>query len=137
MARFYHRDFECEIDDAWWRDAGMMGFVPKRSSYRAGPPEPHRNLVGHPVVSVRVCDVAPVRRGLAHGVFRDAASVTRFLIGFRHDDEIPPALVSRLPAGTGHAFRLTHGGHRFYCSVAAGYSEVPAIVVPDSVFEDL
>ncbi len=41
-------------------------------------------------------------------------------------------MVVRLPDGSASSHRLYHGAHRFYCSVAAGYSHVPAIEVAGS-----
>jgi hypothetical protein len=37
--RFGSQRFAFEIPDAWWIAAGMVGFVAKRTAYRAGPPD--------------------------------------------------------------------------------------------------
>ena len=74
----------------------------------------------------------------SHGVFNDNGvetaqeRVLSLLNGFRRGDRIPPLQVVRLPEGFECSHRLYHGAHRFYCSVAAGYSHVPAIEVAGS-----
>ena len=75
------------MDDDWWAEAGMAGFIPKFNSYR------------------------PV----------NAPSV------FRADDPIPSVEVIPGPPESGYRYQLFHGAHRFYCSLAAGYTYVPAI----------
>jgi hypothetical protein len=143
MPRFHQHDCEFGIDDAWWRDAGMIGFSTPAKAYRAAAPEPGYGRDNLPVFIVRVEDVAVCCRQLSHGVFNNSPDLTaeervgRILKGFQDGAAIPPVEVVRLSAGSGVAFKLAHGAHRFYCAVAAGVSEVPAIEVADPAFEDV
>jgi len=47
--------------------------------------------------------------------------------GFRTGEAFPPIEVTEIPTGSDHKYRPTHGAHRFYCSVAVGFTEVPAV----------
>ena len=145
MPVFRHRDFEFEIDDEWWRGAGMVFFAPATQSYRAGPPEQGLSLEGLAIVTVAIASVEPVRRRrLEYGVFNDDAyhgiradiRVKKILVGFRKGDALPPVQVVRLPdSSSGCTHRLHNGAHRFYCAVAAGFTHVPAIEVPSRWIE--
>lgn len=129
--RFLHDDFAFEVSDEWWTEAGMDGFVPSARSYRAN----RVSFPGRRVYEVRIDDVAPVPRQLSDGVFNNDAEtgltgkdrVLRILQGFRADAAIPPVELVSLPSNTRHGFRLTHGAHRFYCALAAGFTHVPAV----------
>jgi hypothetical protein len=132
--RIVHQDVEYSLEDDWWTEAGMVRFEPPARSYRAslltGSRQPH--------IEVAVKDVEPLRRNLTHGVFNDGGEsgsarqrVVNILCAFREDVALPPVEVARLPSDALHAYRLKHGAHRFYCSIAAGFSHVPAIEVED------
>ena len=34
MMKLYHHDLQIELDDTWWAEAGMYGFVPHNRAYR-------------------------------------------------------------------------------------------------------
>jgi protein tyrosine phosphatase (PTP) superfamily phosphohydrolase (DUF442 family) len=132
--QFSHHDHVFEIDEEWWRAAGMPGFVPGSQSYKAGSPV-FRNL---PVVEVRIDDIEPLRRELSHGVFNNDADtglsaeerVLKILDGFRSNAALPPVEIQELPTGE-FKYRLHHGAHRLYLSVAVGFTHIPAIDVTD------
>jgi hypothetical protein len=54
---FTHHDLQGNLDDAWWVEAGMVGFVPASSAYRADP-----NFFPHlaSIAELRIVDVGPV-----------------------------------------------------------------------------
>jgi hypothetical protein len=126
---FIHHDFRFKVCDAWWAEAGMQGFVPGSRSYRADP------LAFPSVYEVRIDEVEPVPRQLSHGVFNNDDEtglgakdcVVKILRGFQADAAIPPVEILRLPSDARHAYRLKHGAHRFYLSIAAGFTHVPAV----------
>lgn len=129
--RFFHGPVEYDIDDVWLNDAGMVGFQPTTPSYR---PAVSSGL-DRSVQLVAVSDVEPLRRQLSHGVFNDSVEfgtarerVVKILQGFRSSAEIPPVEMDRLEEPCEHHYRLRNGAHRFYCSLAAGFSHVPSIV---------
>jgi hypothetical protein len=143
MPTFHHLDFEFAIDDGWWRENGMTTFMPDSRAYRAGAPEPDKGLETLPIVIVPLNVIEPLRRQLSHGVFNDGVRPARervreILIGFVDDDAVPPVEINRLPAGSPCMFKLSNGGHRFYCALAAGFSHIPAVEVPEiQPFEDV
>jgi hypothetical protein len=120
---FVHHGMLIELDDDWWAEAGMSGFVLTSTAYRA--------LQGKGQIrEVRIEDVGPVSRdpmfhdSIEEGSARDR--VVRLLRGFRSGDAIPPVEVVK-GSGYGHPYKLTHGAHRFYCSLAAGFTHIPTV----------
>jgi hypothetical protein len=129
-----HRGFAYYVPDEWWIEAGMGMFVPARRAYRGGAPD-WPNL---PVIELEIDDIEPVQRSLSDGVFNDSPNagtarsrVVSILRGFREDVAITPVDVSRRQSDEGPQYKLIHGVHRLYCSLAAGFSHVPAVVVAD------
>jgi hypothetical protein len=133
--RSIHDDFEFDVNDEWWAEAGMKDFVPKAPAYNAD----LSRLSGQTVYCVQIEEVTPVRRNLSHGVFNDDAEtgrtakdrVTDILRGFRSGAAIPPVEVMRLRSDSRHTYELKRGAHKFYLSVAAGFTHVPAIIKRD------
>jgi hypothetical protein len=52
---------------------------------------------------------------------------SRVSAGFLRGEAIPPVEVVDGKPGYGHRFKLTHGVHRFYCSLAAKFTHVPIV----------
>jgi hypothetical protein len=125
--RFSHHGVPIELSDDWWDEADMGSFVVKDRSYRAAP-SPNKG----PIFQVAIEDVGPLRRG---NIFKDDMEterktarerVLRLLRGFQTNEAIPPVEVVEAPPGYGYRYKLTHGAHRLYCSLAAGFTHVPA-----------
>ena len=128
MPPFRHAYLIDALPDDWWDEAGMTGFVPNGLTFRIGPCEPRLDLERRPVLILPINDVEPLEgRRLTYGMFRDKESVLKILRGFRNGDAIPPIQVVKLPDGAPFSHRIYNGAHRFYCSVAAGFTHVPAI----------
>jgi hypothetical protein len=129
--RFLHHDFAFELPEEWWQEAGMVGAVVRGKSYQ---PDlsvfPKRSVYFVPLGRVR-----PVRRQFSHGVFNNDLEtgltakerVIAILRGFLAGNAIPPVEVVELPPSHDFGYELTHGAHRFYCSLTAGFTEVPAV----------
>ena len=100
----------------------MAEFEPKTLHYRTDCPN---------ALSVSVGEVEPVRRQLSYGVFEEEEGVLGIFCGFVDNSAIPPVEIKRQPPGSGYPYFLWNGAHRFYCSVAAGFSHVPAVVTGD------
>lgn len=126
-----HHDFVFEINDDWWAEAGMANFVPTSRSYSVD----RQAFPGHQPYEVKIRDIEPVRRQLGHGVFNDQVETgetaksrfSRILAGFLRNDDIPPVELVLQPQGARHKYKLTHGAHRFYLSIAAGFTHIPAV----------
>ena len=126
---FRHDEYQFEIPDEWLHDSGITGWNRKRRAY----------LASQEALEVAVQDVEPVAVRIENGLFRDDIDkdvpridrVMRILQGFVADDLIPPVEISRLPDGCGYTYKLTDGTHRFYLSIGAGFTHVPAVERPD------
>ncbi len=126
--KFTHHGLQIEIPDEWWTEAGMRLFVPTFTAYRVN----HRQFQN--VREVPIKDVGPVSRNSGVGIFNDSEEegsarerVVRILRGFRFDNAIPPVEIVEGQAGYPYRYKLVHGAHRFYCSLAAGFTSVPFI----------
>jgi hypothetical protein len=137
--RVFHHDRWVELPDEWWVSAGMSGFAVSSLAYRYAP-----DAAGRRVCLIRIVDIEPARRGPGVAVFNDdieegiAAKerVQRILRGFLENAELPPVELSKQAGPIPYPFRLNHGVHRLYCSLAAGYTHVPAVKFLDSAVLD-
>ena len=127
--RFPMPNFPCEFElpDEWWAEAGMVGFHPTTPAYRSGQAA---NVV--PLTQVeppyRRPDVTKDWRGF------DKARLIAVLQGLVVGDEMPPVPLQAISDGhefppAPYAYRVRDGVHRFYASVAAGFTHLPAELV--------
>ena len=121
-----HHGLHIELPDEWWVEAETTGFVPRTAAYPVD-----RGLFKN-VREVRIEEVGPGHRNPGVGIFNDSEEggtarerVLRILRGFRLDNAIPP--VEIVQGQHPHRYKLTHGAHRFYCSLAVGLTSVPTI----------
>lgn len=128
-----HHGFEIELDDAWWTEAGMESFVPTSLTYTVN----SSGASSSSILYVLIEDIAPVRRNLGINIFNANENtgqtarerVLWILNGFVLGDEIPPVEIVRELEESPHQYRLKDGTHRLYCSLAAGFTHVPAVLV--------
>lgn len=126
--KLIHCDFEFFLDDAWWTEAGVTAFVPSKPSYRA-------TSDARQILTARIKDIQPIRRKLSAGVFNDDREtgfsakerVISIFRAIRDDVPLPPVEVVQTLTGSAHRYKLTHGVHRLYCSLAAGFTHIPAV----------
>ena len=125
---FTHHGLQIEMPDDWWTEAGMRGFVPTFTAYRV-----NQRLFQN-AREVPLIEVGPAVRNLGVGIFNDSKEegsarerVVRILRGFRFDNAIPPVEIVEGQIGYPYRYKLVHGAHRFYCSMAAGFKSVPTI----------
>jgi hypothetical protein len=117
-----HLPGEFEIPDDWIVEAGFSGFTPIASAYRSTT----EGLLA-PLTMVE-----PVVRFVStpkdFGGF-DRARLINILKGFVADDDIEPVDAMELPAyefcAAPYRYRVCNGYHRFYASIAAGFSFLP------------
>jgi hypothetical protein len=126
--RFTHHDLSIDLEDDWWAEAEMPGFVRASNAYRADP----SFAKDEPILEIPIADIGPVHRSV--GIFRNSEDgiparerVLKILRGFRQGDAIPPIQVVECKSGSAHRYKLTAGTHRLYCSLAAGFTHVPAV----------
>jgi len=124
-----HHDLKIELDDAWWAEAGMANFVPTGRAFRPD----LEAAKGEAVFEARIDEVCSLKRNPGVGIFHDNEEATarqrviRILKGFREGAAIPPVILVKDTSGSVFRYKIGHGSHRFYCSLAAGFSHVPAI----------
>lgn len=86
---------------------------------------------------IPIADIEPVHRAPGVPVFNDSIEegisarerVERILRAFVANDALPPVELAK-QAGR-YPFRLKAGLHRLYCSIAAGFTEIPAVKALD------
>src|SRR5271167_1473529 len=128
---FTHHGLPIVLNDDWWAEADMARFTPSTTAYHVDP----RAFPGQRIFEVRIEDIGPVCRAPGVGIFNDDQStkasarerVLAILLGFRSGSMIPPVEVVNAPALSAYPYKLVHGTHRLYCSLAAGFSHVPAV----------
>jgi hypothetical protein len=117
-----------EIPTNWWSVSGMSGFVSGAQHYRTTPDAPCEVKV------VLVSEVAPLWRkpglvGFSKSGFVEDRMVS-ILRAFCEDAPLPPIKVTETSTGL-YRYKIYNGVHRYYASVAAGFSHLPVIVQPD------
>lgn len=126
-----HHGIQAELDDSWWAEAGMSGFIPRAASYRSAV----QAAGERDVFNVPIELIGPVHRSAGVAIFnadRDTGRSARerivaLLRGFVDDVPLPPVEVVSVESASGYRYKLVHGAHRLYCSIAAGFTEVPAV----------
>lgn len=105
-----------DIPDQWWEASGMQGYSPNAVHYRTTPAWPT-------VIAIRALE-PPVRDG---GVvwFRDQETVVQILHAMRDGDELPPIMVWSREKTASARYKVRDGLHRFYLSVALGFTRIP------------
>lgn len=122
--KIYHHDLQIELADSWWIEAGLEGFFPKTRAYLVS----DEGIKGRKLYEVRIDEIRPVERNPGVAIFRNKNDVIRILQGFKSGSAIPPIdIVFELPDSK-FRYKLVDGTHRLYCSLAAGFSHVPAVV---------
>ena len=114
---------EFEIPDEWWSFAEMSNF----SAGSAGNFYPyHANQ--KPIEVVPIADIESPIRNAGFQPFRKYKLVPVLLAFTSPECALPPVEVVALPGGPGTRYRVINGFHRYYASIAAGYTKLPVIV---------
>jgi hypothetical protein len=125
-----HHALIIELLDEWWAEAGMIGFVPRCRAYRTS----SGSFENQQIQEVSIEEVGPVCRSSGVGIFNDSSEgmsarerVVSILRGFRLNAVIPRVEIVESLRSSAHRYKLVHGAHRFYCSLAAGFTHVPTV----------
>ena len=89
-----HHGMKIVLDDDWWAEARMVGFIPRALSYRTD----DTAYRGRRIFQVPIKDIAPVRRAPGVPIFNDSHDtglsarerVVEILRGFRENAALPP-----------------------------------------------
>jgi hypothetical protein len=128
---FLHNNFIFELKHEWWVEAGMQGFVASFLSYPVNP----ESFPDRRVHQIPIREIAPVLRELSDGVLNNDSArgliakdrAIHILQGFLTNAMLPPVEVVALPECSPYRYKLTHGAHRFYLSIAAGFTHIPVV----------
>jgi len=113
-----------DIPDDWYAEAAISTIPLQGRSYEAGPPE-RINLP--PSGELALSDVRPPRRAPGvPGLVRERA--VALLGGFQSKTPLPPIVAYAVPDPP-FAYRLGEGYHRYYLSLAVGFTHVPAVIL--------
>ena len=106
-----------------WEKAGMQGFI-RNADYYTTEESPDMKIVG-------IEDVEPPIREMG---FRDEESIIAVLRMMRTGEALPAITV--WSKNHTKKYKVRHGYHRFYSSVAIGYPKLP-IRVADLTIQDI
>jgi hypothetical protein len=101
----------------WWHEAGMPAFERQSPYYLWG---------AVPELFVRLDAIEPPPLDYEE---LDRVRMVNLLQAIVSRTALPPVQVEELSLGDYH-YRLHHGAHRFYASVAVGFTHIPARLRP-------
>ncbi len=121
-------DHTFEIPDDWWQFTDMGLFRPNSSGFY-----PY-NTTTEPVDLVAIEAVEPPSRKAGIEEFKKYKLVPVLLAFQSPECALPPVLVKRISSPSKYQYYVHNGFHRFFASVAAGYSKLPVTVIEHSEF---
>ena len=121
-----HLPQEFDISDAWLKEAGVNGVWPATDSFKSSPG----------AALIPLTEIEPVARFKTtpkDGGGFDRDRLVKILRRIISEAEIDPVPVMKLPyldlSPSPYRYTVKDGFHRFYASIAARFSELPAIIV--------
>jgi hypothetical protein len=112
-----------EIPEEWWAESGMVGFAPRGTAYR------HLGCDDAPIQPVSLNFIEPpLRDNGVEGLRRERT--IRILRGFVANDAIDAVPIDVPPGERRFRYRVRDGFHRYYCSIAAGFTRLPSMILP-------
>ncbi len=114
-------DVEFELEDEWWSFCEMESFNPESPYYPYDSSNPIVEIVGIESVKppTRHPDVSPFK------IYK----MVPVLMAFTSPECALPAVpVKRIHPSGDYSLELTNGFHRYYASVAVGYTHLPVTI---------
>jgi hypothetical protein len=112
-----------EIPDDWWHFAEMERFRPSEGGYYPYC-EPRTGLVEVVLLS----DVQPLERNVGTALFKKYKLVPVLFAFTSPECALPPVELNPLKISGPYRYKVHNGCHRYYASIAAGYTKLPATV---------
>jgi hypothetical protein len=124
--RFQHpsiADLEFEIPDAWLETSNALAFRPQTSAYAADSNEEW------PTSVALIDEIEPPARDVGViGLHKDrAVSLIQAIVEAR---PLPPIEAHKEPSATARRLTIRDGYHRYYISIALGFTHVPVSIRP-------
>lgn len=104
----------------WWIESGMTEFDRVSTAY------PTSYLAEIKIITI--LEIMPPQRFKGVELFKKERMVN-ILQGFVNCHPIPPIIIHKFPAQNDFIYEVRNGVHRFYASIAAGFTSIPAIIV--------
>ncbi|MGI9070875.1 MAG: hypothetical protein ACR2JB_06015 [Bryobacteraceae bacterium] len=124
------------IPDEWWAEANITDFTPAAPAYVSmQPPYPDDAIPPVAPLVLPVDEIKPVERDLQEipgaPLFGSGSKerLLRIFHAIRANEPLPPVEVIRQTSGF-YRYHLYHGAHRFYASIAARFTHIPAVIRP-------
>ena len=113
-----------EIPDDWWTFVGMGEFSPSPGGYF-----PYSTAPGNEETVVEpLTDIEPPLRDAGIPPFKKYKLVPVLFSFMSPECALPPVEVIAATHESRYRYRVRNGYHRFYASVAAGYTNLPVLV---------
>jgi len=106
-----------EIPDHWWVIADMVDFKPPSAGFYTPSTSPFE--------VIELNDVEPPRRSPGVALFKKYKLIPVLFALQSPECKLPLVQVVRIQAPKRYRFIVQNGVHRFYASVAAGFSRLP------------
>lgn len=119
-----NRDEQFEIPDEWWSFCDMRAFSPRSQYYPYDPKSVEVEIV-------RIDTIRPRRRDPGVSPFKKYKMVPVLLAFTSPECALPPVPARRIEASNTYFLDLIDGFHRFYASIAVGYSHLPVVIRPN------
>jgi len=126
--KFNRLGYKFEIPECWMTEIKFVPIQITGSHYT-----PIRNV---PFVVIDIQDIDPQIRGKGTPIFNDgevnlqiksAKERTQSILrAIRDKEALPPIEVVKVESI--YKYKLYHGAHRLHCSVAAGFTKIPAVL---------
>ena len=118
------RDMDFEIPDEWWSFTEMASFHPDGDAYY-----PYSLCHAGLVQVVPLSLVQPPTRNAGNALLKKFKLVPVLLAFQSPECALPPVEVVSLNQPNSYQYRVRNGCHRYYTSVAAGYTNLPVVSV--------
>lgn len=109
-----------EIPDEWWQ-AGNIGKQHLMSTHFEVEISPE-------IFNIPISSLIPPKRDNGMAMFPDGDRVINLLNGMRNGDSIPPIMLWSKKKMNSESYMIRDGMHRFYLSIALGFTEIPALI---------
>jgi|tagenome__1003787_1003787.scaffolds.fasta_scaffold20963876_4 hypothetical protein len=113
-----------EIPDQWWSFAEMSSFSPTGGGFF--PYQPDTN--GRDIVVVPLTDIKPPLRAANVPSFKKYKLVPILFAFLSPECALPPVEVNSVNPATKYRFQVYNGYHRYYASLAAGFTKLPVVI---------
>ncbi len=112
-----HTEYEFSIPDEWWIESGMNNFSQKEDHYISGS--------NNKVKIISIEEIKPPLRTNNAFWFRNKESIVPVLKSIANREALDPITVWSKEKTKTDRYIVKDGFHKFYASVAAGFSKIP------------